>query len=296
MSPSEPYVISAPALHAARCILMHFRLTPNAALKPTERVIATLIDVHTKAFRAKAALKEFFSDLDGVEWHQLLLSNGSGHSDNWKQIAEHMEILRHRIARLKQLNERMPRWEDEDSELLNAKTGIEVKRSKKQMMQIGAEAVEYGVSPAALNAARILMDEFDFTERSPGSPRQLTLREVREENESRIAVLIDTCTQMWIIQKSMDRICSQTPWMDRASFQSSVEEIRRAMRLLDVATNMIPSFRKLNGMLWNKPGELTAINPDQVRHISELRSKLAAAKSLEEEQRILREAGNVQLR
>lgn len=269
MSPND-YSISAPALHAARAVMQHFILEPIEDVKASEKNIATLIDVHTKSWRAKRAMKDFFSHL---RW----LGD--------RELETNIPLLRERINTLQQFHRTMPQYEESARELLFERTGIEDQTSTGAIKQIGREAIEYRVSAPALHATRILMSKFKFSQRHPGVPRQLPL------TERAVAVLIDLCTQMWIVQSAMSKLCAEIPWSDPREIQRLKQRIHDAMYLLSVAQNIITSYStRRGGSSWRTQHVSYVPTSRDIEHASMIASRLAAASTPEEEHRILQQS------
>lgn len=140
----------------------------------------------------------------------------------------------------------------------------------------------YDVSAAALHAARTLMRNFNLTEKANIAA-----------TERNIAIIVDVCTQVFRVEAAVENLVRHIPWYDRHELAQSMDQLREAIRVLEVARNRMPRYG--NGA----PSRRKVLNPKdffskkEIEAASQLASQVASARTVSEQRSILRAAGIV---
>ena len=92
----------------------------------------------------------------------------------------------------------------------------------------------YEISAAALHAARTLLRHFDF---------QIGKNGKYAPTEKNIAIIVDVCTQVFRLEVAVKSITKQLPAnLTVHELQSRSEQIREALRTVEMAYNYLPHF------------------------------------------------------
>jgi hypothetical protein len=264
MSPEQvEYSVSAPAIHAARTLSMHYHLIEKAGgdVPFSDHNVAVLIDVHTQAWRIKAAMKNLFKHM---------------YYPDVRSLEANMEAVRAGIEALDAQRRNMPTFDDESADRLHDRLGIEDKQSRSGANQ---QAMEYRVSAPALHACRMIHQHFDFVEKESGTI---------EYSERNVAGIIDICTQIWRLEIAMNELCTRTPWETRGEYLQHVAVIRRALQAVDLAQMRLPSYgREMKQPLWRTETREAKITDQQRRRSEQYAAALRNARNPEEMHRAL---------
>ena len=272
MTPNDTYKISAPALLAARKLLVHFDLIEKGDTEACVDNVATIIDAHTQAFRIKAAMKYLFSQ---VNW----LDN----PDAGEYLEDRLEELQDSVDKIDELRRSLPRFSDESEAKLNG-IGLENRESSGQRADTKRQARILEVNPLALHATRMLMEHYHFVEKT-GQVRR---------NERQIAMLINMCTRLYKLQDALHLMCTRTPWMHVDELRRDLEVMRKSLRAVDSANMYLPGYggempknlkRVPMGQQWAK--ESYEPSEHELRRKAQLQEVLAQCKPGMDQQRIM---------
>lgn len=147
--------------------------------------------------------------------------------------------------------------------------------------------IQYEISAPALYAARTLLKNFVFSER-PGAKVRAT--------EKNLATLIDVCTQIFRVERVMDRMVHTVPWLDKRDLAQNLENLREAVRAVEVVRSGMPKFPRNEGIVLAKKHFEPDLTRSQVAEMERVRLAVVGAKTVEEQQRILQAAGIVRHR
>ncbi len=264
LSPDQiEYKVSAPALHAARTIALHFHFIEksDSDIPYCDHNVAVLIDVHTQAFRIKDAMRACFASREF-------------YYPDLNDLEQNLESVQHHVSELDRLRHRLPRFVDD--ERLHQRLGVENKPAPGTPL----DANEYGVSAPALNAARMLMRHFDFVERED------TFVFLSEKN---IAGIIDTCTEIRHLESALHLICTQTRWQHKDELRNNLNVMRKAMHTLDTAQMRMPTYsREMGRPIWKtRHHDATEITEAQMRRSQQAQAALKNARNPQDAARIL---------
>ena len=264
MSPDQvEYSVSAPAIYAARTLGLHYHLIEKTGgdVPFSDHNVAVLIDVHTQAWRIKAAMKNLFKQM---------------YYPDIRSLEENLEAVRAAIESLDMQRQRMPNFDAESADRLHGKLGIEDKQSRAGANQ---QAQEYQVSAPALHACRMIHQHFDFVEKESGW---------LPYTERNVAGIIDTCTEIWRLERTMNELCTRTPWETRGEYLRHVGVIRKALQAVDLAQMRMPAYgREMSKPLWRTANREAKISDQQRRRTEQYAAALKNAKDPIEMQRIL---------
>jgi hypothetical protein len=147
-------------------------------------------------------------------------------------------------------------------------------------MAIPAQA--YKLSAPALHAARTILRHFILVPR-PECKIQPT--------EKNLGIAIDVCTQAFRAQNALNYLCSKVQWRDRNEAIAEIDNMREAIRAVELVKNSMPAYETEQAVpLWQKQrveAEMTRGQAEEMRAIS---ARLKAARTVDEEQAILRES------
>lgn len=144
---------------------------------------------------------------------------------------------------------------------------------------------KYEISAAAYHAADTVLKHFDIVPKRGGKVAP---------TQNNLAILIDVCTEIFRVEAAMDHLLRQSGWQNRSELASNLDRLRDAIRLMEIVRNRLPSFGDVKHRTvpaWQKEGIARELTADQRREGEKVSSLLAAARTPEEEQRILRQAG-----
>ncbi len=125
------------------------------------------------------------------------------------------------------------------------------------------------------------MNNFELTER-PCSRVRAT--------EHNVAILIDVCTQAFRVERVMTHMIKQVPWLDKNSLAANLDQLRDAVRAVEIVRNSMPSYEPDIGIPGKRGHELTR---QQVEQAALVQAEVLKARTPSEEQKILRAAGLV---
>lgn len=253
----KPYKASSPAVHAARVLFRNFEFRELADTAATEHNVAIIVDVCTQVFRVAPAMRQI---IHLAPWHDP------------EAVAGSLERLRDMVRDLQTVREGMPSFTGQVS-------------GPQSLGPDGLLAKGYVVSAPATCAARSLMTRFTLT---PRASIQAT--------ENNVATLIDVCTEIFRVQEAVDNLVSQTMTGTQEDATRNLDQIRKALRLFEVVYNRLPSYRPneiavtIRAAGSRSEPHLTRKQQEKVQTIV---TEVKAARTVEEQQAVLRKAGLV---
>lgn len=142
----------------------------------------------------------------------------------------------------------------------------------------------YELSAPACHAARIILRHFDLVQKPNGKIRP---------TEKNLAILIDVTTGIFRVQEALTEFVRTTPWMDKSELAKNMDRLRESIRAIEIVNNRLPRFEQPELMVTvhekqNVEVELTRTQIDNIQQIS---AALESARTVAEEQRVLRAAG-----
>lgn len=99
---------------------------------------------------------------------------------------------------------------------------------------------EFIVSAPAMHAARTLLKNFRFE--STGTI---------EPTERNIAIIVDVCTQIFRVEAALDNMVQRVPWLDKRSLGQNLDQLREAVRAIELVRNRMPSYGRTLGEKYN---------------------------------------------
>lgn len=139
------------------------------------------------------------------------------------------------------------------------------------------------VSAPALHAARTLMKHFELVPKRGGRIRN---------TENNIAILIDVCTQSFRMQNALDALCANVPRFDRTQSLQQMAILKEMVATIDLVRNKAPRYgEEAEVPLWQTEAVEAELTRGQMQEMQLVSKALAGARSVNEEQQILRQAG-----
>lgn len=150
------------------------------------------------------------------------------------------------------------------------------------MKPVSPTSQAYELSAPALHAARTLMRHFQLIPTAK-CRIQPTLKN--------IGIMIDLCTATFRMQRALDYVCDEAPWRDKDEFIRNYERMRNAIRAIEVVKNSTERYEDQNAVpIWQKERVEAELTRGQVEEMRAVGARLAAARTVDEEQAILRES------
>lgn len=142
---------------------------------------------------------------------------------------------------------------------------------------------KYEVSAPALYAAQTVLRHFELLVRPEGKIGP-TL--------NNLAILIDVCTDSFRLQDSITHVLTSANWASRQSIVENMDKLREALRALEIVRNHSPRYENVVQVpAWQKQAVEREISKDLQRAMSDISRALGTARTVEEEQAVLRKAG-----
>jgi hypothetical protein len=259
-SDGNRYQITAPAFYAAGVIWRNFTVdrSPGQTLEPCCENLAILIDHATRLPQTLPVLHRFVADNPWYVPHErldpLLDWLGETPLTPKHRVEDHLERLRHGIRQLEMATEEMKRLHP---------------RGSKEGPGLPCGAAWY--------AARLMTKFFDF---KPTGRVRFSQRNV--------ALIVDTCTETFRLQAAVDTIIERSDWLNSQMLARRVKTVRKALRVLEVVRDRMPSRGIGAGFILREVKRLEE-KPDPHPDFPYLQRRLDAAENARQEQKILRE-------
>lgn len=144
----------------------------------------------------------------------------------------------------------------------------------------------YDISAPALHAAHTILQHFDLHQK-PGGKVIPT--------ERNLAILIDVCTDVFRIQIAVKNAVTKVSWQDKNELARNLEALQDSLRALEMVHNRMPRFRTNEMMttIAHKQSIDEEMIKAKIRENSHIARALGDARTVEEEQRVLKQAGIV---
>lgn len=260
------YKVSPPAEFAAQVLDAHFAITevPGGKIAATVLNMAKIIDLKTKAFRVRPALQQAMAKINYLDPGEL---------------KRNIHVVRDAVRSLEMMADEMPRWEEESAEFFRDQVGIEARMSAAERERHRQMAHEYQVSAAAASAVRELARHFDFIERPEG---QITC------TENNLCILVDTCTNMWLVHERLMRLVAATQRLDAIEFAKQEPIVRDLFRELDYALGRMPSGPQQLNIGRHKKTDISGMfTPQQMKNRRIVEQALSKSRTPEQAQQVL---------
>lgn len=270
------YQTTIPAHRAAVIIARNFAFVQTGwidpkigrKVEPTVDNLARLIDYATRFPVVLPVLKWFVKSHPWYESPEMRYRNESEDefldwlnpdvSDKRKRLEDDIERVRHGVRLLQKAQEQIP--------------------TSRNPMQLP--------TAAGWSAAHLLERHFKF--------RQISRIPA---DTGRIALIVDTSSCIARVERGLNVICAQTSWEDPATLRKNLEQLRRAMRMVELVHNRLPekSVKASNprGVVIRETRPQDIERAQRLRaercppDVADLSRRLAAATTPAEEQAIL---------
>jgi hypothetical protein len=244
-------------------LFRNYQLQPLGRVEATEHNAAVVVDVCTQTFRLQSSLTAL---VDAAPWR------------DQNTLREQLDYVRGAVQALEVVRNRMPRYAQAIPEASRVNGGY---RGDTQDLA----PAQYQVSAPAAHAARMLAKNFRFLQVAQLQP-----------TERNLAIIVDVCTQVFRIEKEVDRVCSATLWQHPRELQQNLEGLRQALRAIEIVRNRMPSFApQTRVVIREREKRELQLTKEQTTEVQRLQQLVASARTVEEQQRILNKAGIVHL-
>jgi hypothetical protein len=248
-SPStSKYAPSPPATHASRTIFRNFEVKEVGRVAATEHNVAAIIDYATQLYRVVPKLDAV---VRSAPW------------TDREALKHYLDRMRDAVLALEEVSKRMPRYAN----------------------QTPAEDGVYQISASALQAARLLSQQFRFFQRA----------KIRA-TEKNLAILIDVCTSAFRIEAVIRRLTSSQLWLSKNELMRDITQVRKALRATEIVKNRTPSAPASQVVeLHPAPKEEQEIRltREQRKEVEKFARLVEEARTVQEQQALLQKAGLV---
>jgi hypothetical protein len=184
---------------------------------------------------------------------------------NAHALEDGLEQLQDAVRAVEMVREGMPRFR-------SANAPAEIK-----------DYTTYVTSAPALHAAKTLIQNFLFY---PRASVQAT--------EKNLAILVDVCTDVFRVEMAVDYVIKSLPWSSRGELRCNLDVLRKAMRAVEVVQNRMPNRAETIRIPVRQKEELEIkLTKAQLQQTQALAARVAAARTVDEQQRLLQQAGVV---
>lgn len=144
---------------------------------------------------------------------------------------------------------------------------------------------EYRVSAPALYAAKTLLQHFTIQQRTTLAP-----------TEKNVAILVDVCTQVFRVEATVRYFLSHIPWQRKQDATDALVSMRKGLRAVELVRNRMPSYSRPIQITIHKKQEVEfELTKKQIQDAQKLVAKVAAARTVDEQQQVLIGAGLVKV-
>ena len=144
---------------------------------------------------------------------------------------------------------------------------------------------QYEISAPAWHAARTIMRNFN-----------LDMKGTIQPTEKNLAILIDVCTQVFRVQGALDQMATTVRALHKEDLKHQLQMLREAVEAVDMAGRRMPGYRVSPRVTIAEREKIEfAISSKEREARRELARKVAGARTVDEQQKILQAAGLVRL-
>lgn len=184
---------------------------------------------------------------------------------NANALVENLEQLQDAVRAVEMVREKMPRFG-----ATNDPRDI-------------SEYPSYATSAPALHAAKTILQNFALR---PKASIQAT--------EKNIAILVDVCTDVFRVERAVDFVIRSLPWNNRNETVRNLDAMRKAMRVVEVVRNHMPVYAEPIQIPLKQKDELEIkLTKKELQQTQALAARVAAARTVNEQQQLLQQAGVV---
>lgn len=177
-----------------------------------------------------------------------------------------MEQLRDAVRAVEMVRERMPSFGE------GRTTPAEIQ-----------EYPTYSTSAPALYAAKVIGQHFRVEQKTTILP-----------TERNLAILVDVCTQIFRIEVAADYAVRIALSGDVSETRRNLVALQKALRALEVARNRLPEFAPIVAVPVRRKEEIEVkLTRAQLQEAEQIAQRVAAARTADEQQSILRQVGVV---
>lgn len=145
---------------------------------------------------------------------------------------------------------------------------------------------KYEISAPALHCADVILRNFFITEK-PNSRFRAT--------QKNLAILVDVCTNIFRVEAVIDQLVQDNPWANKNALAQNLDRLRESIRAVELVRNRLPRYGKSESQVpfSVKQSVEREVSAEVQQRMKEVSKQLASARTVDDEQRVLRAAGIV---
>lgn len=143
---------------------------------------------------------------------------------------------------------------------------------------------KYEISAPALHCAEIILRNFHITEK-PESRFRAT--------KKNLAILIDVTTNIFRVEAVIDQLVKDNPWANKHALAQNIDRLRDSIRAVELVRNRLPRFSKSESQVpfSVKQSVEREVSAEVQERMKAVATELSSARTVEDEQRVLKKAG-----
>lgn len=144
----------------------------------------------------------------------------------------------------------------------------------------------YEISAPALHAADVILSHFDIVEKRGGKIKF---------TKKNLAILIDVTTDIFRVEDAIDRLVRENPWNNAQALKENMARLQHSIRAVELVRNRLPKYNRADTQVPFSVKERVEreVSHETQKRIQEIGRQVTAAKTVDDQQKVLRAAGIV---